>query len=204
MPTDIRRVYADAARCYAELVDRIPGDRWDGPGLGEWDLRSLVGHTSRALSTVITYLPLLAADEQVPSTAAYFRPALGGGGADPAAVTGRGRAAGVALGPEPAAAVHALVAETIGLLGAEPGDPVIRTIAGGIRLSNYLPTRTFELTVHTLDIAAATGLPVTPPAQAVRDALHIAVELAELQGDAESVLRALTGRQPLRSGFSVV
>ena len=28
------------------LVHDIPGDRWDGPGLGEWDLRSLVGHTS--------------------------------------------------------------------------------------------------------------------------------------------------------------
>ena len=28
------------------LVHDIPGDRWDGPGLGEWDLRSLVRHTS--------------------------------------------------------------------------------------------------------------------------------------------------------------
>lgn len=204
VPTDIRGTYADTARCCADLVDRIPPDAWDGPGLGEWDLRSLVGHTSRALSTVITYLPRPAAAEQVPSTAAYFQLALGSGGTDPAAVTDRGRAAGVALGPEPAAAVNVLVAETIATLDAEPGDPVIQTIAGGIRLSNYLPTRTFELTVHTLDIAAATGLPVTPPPQALRDALRIAVELVDLRGDAVSVLRALTGRQPLPDGFSVV
>jgi hypothetical protein len=38
--------FASAARSFAVLVHDIPGDRWDGPGLGEWDLRSLVGHTS--------------------------------------------------------------------------------------------------------------------------------------------------------------
>lgn len=202
--TDIRGTYADAAHCCAELIDRIPGDFWNGPGLGEWDLRSLVGHTSRALSTVITYLPKPAAVEQVLSSAAYFQLALGPAGTDSAAVTDRGRAAGAALGPEPAAAVNALVAEAMAMLDAEPGDPVIQTIAGGIRLSNYLPTRTFELTVHTLDIAAATGLPVSPPPQALTEALRIAVDLVDSGGSAVSVLRALTGRQPLPADFSVV
>ena len=43
---------------FAAQVDRIPADAWDGPGLGEWDLRALVGHASRSLVTVLTYLPI--------------------------------------------------------------------------------------------------------------------------------------------------
>ena len=48
---------------------------------------------------------------------------------------------------------------------AEATDPdlVVHTIAGGMRVAAYLPTRTFELCVHGLDIAAATGVPVDLP-----------------------------------------
>ena len=48
--------YAEAARTVVELVGRIPGEAWDRPGLGEWDVRALVGHTGRAFVTVLTYL----------------------------------------------------------------------------------------------------------------------------------------------------
>ena len=47
--------YVAAARAVADLVRRIPPDAWDGPGLGEWSMRDLVGHTSRSLVTVIEY-----------------------------------------------------------------------------------------------------------------------------------------------------
>ena len=47
-------LFGQAARAVAALVDTIPPERWDGPGLGEWDLRALVGHTSRSLLTVET------------------------------------------------------------------------------------------------------------------------------------------------------
>ena len=53
---NVRETFAEAARTFADLVRRIPPNRWDAPGLGEWDLRSLVGHTSRSLITVETYL----------------------------------------------------------------------------------------------------------------------------------------------------
>jgi hypothetical protein len=48
--------YADAAATAADLVARIDEHLWSAPGLGEWDLRALVGHTSRAMVTVLTYL----------------------------------------------------------------------------------------------------------------------------------------------------
>ena len=43
-----------------------------GPGLGEWDLRALVGHTSRSLVTVETYLDPPADDIAVPTAADYY------------------------------------------------------------------------------------------------------------------------------------
>ena len=62
MPTP-RITFLAAAGTVADLVDAIPDTGWDGPGLGVWDLRALVGHTSRSLVTVITYLgqPAIAA-----------------------------------------------------------------------------------------------------------------------------------------------
>lgn len=49
-------VFASAAAAFARLVRAVPETAWDGPGLGEWDLRALVGHTSRSLITVSDYL----------------------------------------------------------------------------------------------------------------------------------------------------
>ena len=64
-------VFASAARSFAELVREIGAGAWDGPGLGDWDLRSLVGHTSRSLITVSTYLQTSAEQEDVTTPRAY-------------------------------------------------------------------------------------------------------------------------------------
>ena len=45
----------------------LVGDRWSEPGLGEWDIRALVGHTSRSLVTVEVYLARPAASVEVAS-----------------------------------------------------------------------------------------------------------------------------------------
>jgi hypothetical protein len=68
---DSRVTFAEAAQAFAVLVRAVPADAWDGPGLGEWDLRSLVGHTSRSLITVETYLSQSANREDVVSAAGY-------------------------------------------------------------------------------------------------------------------------------------
>lgn len=39
-------------------------------------------------------------------------------------------------------------------------DPLVTTALGGMRLRQYLPTRTFELVVHGVGIARPAGLPV--------------------------------------------
>ena len=67
-----RTTFLSAAAAVADLVDTIPSTAWDGPGLGVWDLRALVGHTSRALVTVVTYLGQPAAAEEIATPEAYY------------------------------------------------------------------------------------------------------------------------------------
>ena len=50
------------------------------------------------------------------------------------------------------------------LVDARDGTELMTTIAGGMRLSNYLPTRTFELAVHTADLTTALGVLLDVPA----------------------------------------
>jgi hypothetical protein len=87
--------FESAARSFAGLVHRIPADRWDGPGLGDWDLRSLVGHASRSLITVSTYLQTAAEREDVATPQEYYvriADYMSNTGAE--AITERGRQAG--------------------------------------------------------------------------------------------------------------
>jgi uncharacterized protein (TIGR03083 family) len=198
---DPLRSFSQTAHAFAGLVRSIPDDRWTGPGLGEWDLRALVGHTSRSLITVETYLNQPAETEDVPTPEAYY---LGIANVDAAAVAERGRAAGVALGADPVGFIDALVARVLPA-SDRPDNPLITTVAGGMRLTNYLPTRTLELVVHSSDIAAAIGQPAPEfGEQVLTEVIGLAAAAAVLQGRGPELLLALTGRSPLPADFSVV
>ena len=197
------QTFAAAARAVRDTVARIPQDAWGGPGLGEWTLRDLVGHTSRSLVTVIDYLARPVAEEVVPSAAAYYT-AISTGSFDAEAVTERGRQAGRDLGADPASRFHALVDEAVGVAEATDPDLVVHTIVGGMRVAAYLPTRTFELCVHGLDITAATGIPVDLPPAAVEEAAALGAVAAAHRGLGPDLLLAMTGRRGLPPGFSVV
>ena len=196
-----RAAFADAAGWFAGTAALV-GDRWDRPGLGEWDVRALVGHTSRALVTVETYLARPALAVEVASATGYFR-ATRAAAADPA-VAARGRDAGIALGSDPAAAVAQIVAGVVALVDTCDGTELVTTIAGGMRLTDYLPTRTFELAVHTADLATVLGVPPDVPATAAAQALCIVADLALTAGLAGPLLLAATGRPGLPAGFSVL
>jgi uncharacterized protein (TIGR03083 family) len=199
---DRYETFAEAARHFAAQVRSISGSAWADPGLGEWDLRSLVGHTSRSLTTVELYLGQPADAEEVVSAAQYYA-AVAEVVGDPG-VAKRGRAAGQAMGDDPAGYVDALVARVLPLAAAA-GDPLIRTFAGGMRFGTYLPTRTFELVVHGIDIADAVQAPPPPYSEELlEEAVSLAGLAAAAQGKGLQVLRALTGRSTLSAGFSVV
>ncbi len=201
-----RTHFAEAARQFVRQVSMIGPDPWDGPGLGDWDLRALVGHTSRSLITVETYLQQPAEHEDLASPEAYYAAIAGilRADVDAASIVERGRAAGRALGDDPVATVTALAERVIGLIDRDD-DPVITTIAGGMRLSTYLPTRTFELVVHGLDIAAALG--ADPPAWSpavLAEVVTAGARAAVLEGSGLPLILALTGRASLPPRFSIL
>jgi len=199
----------------AGIAERADGEEgvWAEVGLGEWSVRDLVGHTSRALSTIETYLDIAAEEDAagvagsitVTSPAAYYERALAAG--TPEVIAQRGRETAATLGPRPAEAVAALAARVLArvgtLTGAEPAD----TPAGRIRIAEYLPSRTVELTVHTSDLLQSQGVPAaeqTVPAPAAAATLHVLADLAAQKGVAAPLLRAATGRAPLPAGFTVL
>ena len=197
---DERAAFTAAGRWFCNVVALV-GDRWDQAGLGEWTVRDLVGHTSRALSTVATYLEAEPGRLEVESPTAYFRASVQ---ADSAAIAERGRAAGRALGDDPVKAVADLDAEVQAKVAGAPDEAFVGTVAGGMRLIDYLPTRTFELVVHTADLAVALGVAADPPDAAARSSLRLAGELILERGAAPAVLHALTGRRPLEPTFTLL
>ncbi|MEZ5097159.1 MAG: maleylpyruvate isomerase N-terminal domain-containing protein [Nocardioides sp.] len=198
---DSRRAFADAADWFVATARQV-GDRWTDPGLGEWDVRALVGHASRSLLTVEAYLATPAEAVAVQRPADYYRVAR------PIAagpeVAQRGRDAGAALGDDPAAAVAEIAARVVPLVEARTGAELVTTIVGGMRLADYLPTRTVELAVHTCDLAVAFDLPLAVPASAASEALAVLAEVAVEDDASGALLLALTGRRRLPVGFTVV
>jgi len=197
-----RDAFDQAARWFTRSTAAGRG-RWDELALGEWTVRDLVGHTSRAMVTVEAYLGKAASSAEVNSPVEYFRLVLASSG-DPAAVAQRGRDAGAALGEDPASAVGEISQRVIAQIHAESGDALLTTPVGGMRLVDYLPTRTFELTVHTCDLAVALGAPLDLPDAAAAETLKVLGGLASRSDLAGPLLLAATGRQPFPAGFSVL
>lgn len=182
--------FEEAAQAFVDLVGQVRGD-WDRPGLGVWDLRALVGHTTRALVTVTTYLDRPAAQEDLTSAAAY----LGGSGSvDPGLVAERGRQAGADLGDDPAARVAEAAGRAVARVRAVDPDALVETVNGGMRVATYLPTRTFELVVHSADVALALGLEPDASPAALREAAGLATQVALDSGRGQDLLLTLTGR----------
>src|SRR5262249_30998768 len=123
---------------------------------------------------------------------------------NPDDVARRGQEAGAALGADPLASLRAIAERVFPLLAATSDDAQVGTLVGGMRLRDYLPTRVFELVVHTLDLAAALAGEVAPPADALALCLELSVSLAQRRGNGPAVLMALNGRRPLPAGFSLM
>ncbi|HLI15380.1 MAG TPA: maleylpyruvate isomerase family mycothiol-dependent enzyme [Acidimicrobiales bacterium] len=190
MTAGSRERFVEASAYLLEVAAEVASDQWSLPALGEWSVRDLLGHASRALSTVTEYLGQPA--ERAELTAAGYLVAASG--ADRAAIAARGREAAVALGDDPVAQLRAVAAAAASAVAGADDDALVGTRAGGMRLDDYLPTRTVELVVHGLDLAAAIGSRATPPSGALGEVLHLLVDAACAQGRGVELCRALTGR----------
>ncbi len=200
----IREAFERAALQFVALVDGIPADRWSGPGLDDWTLRDLVGHTSRALSTVEQYLDSPAAAVELQRPIDYYVGLVQRVRVTPEAIGARAREAGGQLGPDPARAVREIAARVVPRVRATPDDAIAGTIAGGIRLIDYLPSRVLELVVHSLDLGLALGRPVEPAPVAAAVTLHLLADLALAPGRAVPLILAATGRRSLPDGYALI
>ena len=206
---DFRWAYKSAVAVFTDLIHRVPGDRWDRPGLGEWSVRDLVGHNvSSALRQVTVVLTTPATTEEVGSPEGYWAYAR----SVPAEVVAAARVVasedarktGAELGAEPAVAVTEFARHATGALSAVGDADVVAAPVGGMRVREWIPTRTFELVVHGLDVAAAAGVPAEFAAEVVAVTTMQAARVAATGPDSTLLLRALTGRTALPPGFSVV
>jgi len=201
-----------AGVAFLDLVRQVPRAAWDAPGLGVWTVRELVGHAARSLTTVVDYLaappPDGAAQDGIGGplvdAIGYFRLGRQAGVTNSDAVAERGRAAGRDLGADPAVAVAGLLDRALASVAAAPDDVVLVSRLAATRLVDYLPTRTFELVVHGLDLQTALGLPPHAPAAPLASMLAIVTGLALDQGLGPALLLALTGRAPLPDGVCVL
>lgn len=187
-------IMLEAAEAFVALVSELHHDDWDRPGLGVWDVRSLVGHTGRAVITVLDYLPKRAETADLASAAHYLAIAYG---VDPAVhegVAARGVEAGHELGDEPAEVIGTLIGRLRVALAETTGDPIVTTRFGTIRLSDYLDTRLVELVVHTSDVATAVNREAHLPDAAVRRTLDVIADAAMLTGRGVAAVRQLSAR----------
>lgn len=192
---DSRLGFLDTADAVAELVSRVHPDQLDGPGLGVWDLRALIGHTSRAMSTVITYLKMPATTVTCADALGYYLWVADSPGADDK-IAERGFEAGKALSPNVSASFSGLARQIRGVLAQVPAgaDPVVSTLAGGMLLSQYIPTRTFELIVHGYDIAAAADIEFAPHPEVVGNTVALAARIGVALGHGPALVPVLAGR----------
>ena len=192
-----RRAFHEAATFFVDTVGRVPPDALNDPGLGVWSVRELMGHTCRALLTVKDHPGRSdGVASRLADPADYFCEALRDRSIHDA-IAERAGDATAALGDDPASAVAGIVDGVSCFVDALPGDHPVGTPWGEMRLADYLPTRTFELVVHTLDLAGAVGKDNPVPEAALSVALWLSTEIAARSGRAEDLLMALAGRAPL-------
>jgi uncharacterized protein (TIGR03083 family) len=202
-----REAYKHAMYFFVDTVNKIKPDQWDMPGLGEWSVRDLVGHTARSMLTLPQFAKRKAGERSpvadIPTPAAYYQRAFLGDGTNER-IAERGRQTAETLGPNLPAAVAQVSTEVAALLDTLTDDFVFKTLAGNIMLVDYLPTRTLELVVHTLDLLAPIGIAGSPPHDAMLSALRLLADLAADTPHAGHLALLATGRDSWSGPFSVL
>ncbi|MEA9987192.1 MULTISPECIES: maleylpyruvate isomerase N-terminal domain-containing protein [Subtercola] len=196
--------FHQAADAFVHLVGLIGDDQWQLPALGTWNVRSLVGHTTRAILTVETYLGHDDPGRVGVPTAEDYYALIYRDFSDPDSVAARGVEAGNWLGEHPVEKISDALQKASASLAAAPLGRVVSVGGHGIELTQYLRTRIFELVVHSIDIGHAVGRPHGQTAECVADATALAARIGARTGSGEQILLALTGRAALPEHFSVV
>lgn len=198
-----KQIFNASVEGYLELVAQIIPTQWNDNALGVWTLRDLVGHSARALATIENYLDANAGETFIGSPAEYFQAAMDNSTSDQ--VAQRGIEMGKALGDNPFKFVDELARRVLSILSETTNSTQVATPWGTMALIDYLPTRTFELTVHSLDIAHAINSPIPKSLKVpIQKSCELAGHIASKNSQATQILLALTGRVDLPKGTNVL
>ena len=198
----MRAAFFESAEFFASVVERVDDDGWEKPGLGEWSVRELAGHTYRSIANVLSFTAELADAVVIDSPVTHF--VVGFDRGDPKLVAERGRAASLEIKDDPLPTVRASINLVRSKLDELEDSAILTTPNGGMRLEDYLATRILELTIHTLDLAKAIGVEAEPPASSMKVTLDILSGIAVQRGVALSLVLAAAGRASLPSGFKLM
>jgi uncharacterized protein (TIGR03083 family) len=196
--------FETAAHSFLDLVAEVRPAQWNEPALGVWDVRSLVGHTARAILLVEQYLLADPAPEVTATDAEAYYVQVFTEYTDNDAIAARGVEAGKALNENSGAEFEAALGRALTLVTANGPDRIVAVGSIGIPLDEYLRTRVFELVVHGMDIAKATNQPHRIPSEIVANVADLAARVAVRKGSGEDILFALTGRRPLPPRYSIL
>jgi uncharacterized protein (TIGR03083 family) len=198
---EVLPAFRDASDWYLATFEAVDPSRWSQPGLGEWSVLEVAAHASRAYLTIERYLQP-GGQIDCSSGAEYFRRAMQASDANEA-IAARGRDEVAELGEDPISAVRDRAASAIAAVESASPGAVCVTAVGTLALGDYLGTRVVELTVHTLDVAAAVEQTVVEPPEAAARVSLIVLSAMAAQPSSSVLLRALTGRATLPRGFNV-
>lgn len=200
---EIRETYLEAGDYFVSIVDSIEIDAFDAPALGEWCVRDLVGHTYRSFTTVLSYSAVPSDKVDFERPVDYFLRLLSSD-VNHGHIAERGRAAGLEIIEDPKMMVRGFAMYVKNKLEELSDDHIMGTLTGGMRLIDYLPTRTFELIIHTMDLTKALGVESSPPRRGMETTLQMIGQLALNRGYAQDLILSSTGRDGLARGFTVL
>jgi uncharacterized protein (TIGR03083 family) len=187
-----RTSFLAASTFFCGLVASARPDAYDRPGLGDWSVLELIAHGNRAHVTLVDYIERPVDPSTVPAD--YF---------SEGSIARRAREALAELAPDPAGVVAAWAERARRLAAEAADDTVVGMPAGPLPLLGYLPSRTAELVLHGVDLAAALELDVEVPADAVTATAGFLLDRAGARGQLLDVVLGLSGRRPLPAGFNV-
>lgn len=194
----LRRAFTEATQYVIGLADLVDDSQWSAPALGTWSVRELFVHASRAGSTISAYSDD-PTERSLTSAAEYYLAVLDGDGIHEA-VAERTRGQAAELDEPVPEYLHRVFAEAEQTLQRTPAGQVLGTLAGGITLEDYLPTRIVELVVHGIDLAVALGVEPQVPREPMKVTLETLAELSVCRPEALDpvvLVRAMTGRGTL-------
>jgi hypothetical protein len=197
-PDDVA-LLGDVWSCWLRAGRRMPAAVWErASGLGDWTVRELYAHVARGVTTLAGLVaePLPGGEPELADAASYFGTLMRRDAAAQVASAAR-EFARTATG----LVDHFDGPATTALADArDAGASVVPTVAGSMRLADYVPTRVVEATVHLLDLRAAVPEVDLPPRRAMSRTVDVLVDLMP----APDFIRLATGRPNASAPFPVL